>query len=86
MYQSNNDRLILTHFISEVLWERIWRFQDKVVLLQKVYQKPTIMEDDKKKYDDMEFEDTNFVNECLESFDENISKIEAEYEVGSKSA
>ena len=44
------------------------------------------MEDDKKKYDDMEFEDTNFVNECLDSFDENISKIEAEYEVGSKSA
>ncbi len=44
------------------------------------------MEDDKKTYDEMEFENTDFVNECLESFDENVSKIEAEYEVGNKSA
>lgn len=44
------------------------------------------MDNDSKKYEEMEFEDTNFVNECLESFDEAVSKIEAEYESTSKSA
>lgn len=44
------------------------------------------MNEDKKKYEEMEFEDTNFVSECLESFDENVSKIETEHEVTSKSA
>lgn len=44
------------------------------------------MAEDKKKYEEMEFEDTNFVSECLESFDESISKVEQEYEVTSKSA
>lgn len=44
------------------------------------------MAEDNKKYDNTEFEDVNFVNECLESFDESISKVEAEYEITSKSA
>lgn len=44
------------------------------------------MDDKTKKYDEMELEGTDFVNECLASFDENVSKIEAEHEITSKSA
>lgn len=44
------------------------------------------MAEDKKKYEETEFEDANFVSECLESFDESISEVEAEYEVTTKSA
>lgn len=46
----------------------------------------TAMSEDKKKYEENEFEDINFVNECLESFDESVSKIETEHEIKSKSA
>ena len=48
--------------------------------------KHIVMDDKTKKYDEMEFEGTDFVNECLASFDENVSKIEAEHEITSKSA
>lgn len=44
------------------------------------------MVEDNKKYEEMEFEDMNFISECLDSFDENVSKIEAEHEIASKSA
>lgn len=44
------------------------------------------MEQDGKKYEVPEFEDENFVHECLEMFDEQVTKIEAEYAAKSKSA
>lgn len=34
------------------------------------------MNEDKKKYEETEFEDITFVSECLESFDESVAKIE----------
>ena len=39
------------------------------------------MDDKTKKYDEMEFEGTDFVNECLASFDENVSLLSKPYEV-----
>lgn len=44
------------------------------------------MEQHRKKYEVPEFEDENFVSECLELFDEQVTKIEAEYAADSKSA
>ena len=39
-----------------------------------------------KTYDLNEFEGENFVQECLDAFDESVAKIEEEYAIKSKSA
>lgn len=44
------------------------------------------MEDISNKYDITSFEDDSFASECLEAFDESVSRIEKEYAVTSKSA
>ena len=44
------------------------------------------MEKNSGKYDITAFEDEGFVNECLDEFDANVAKVEAEYAVTGKSA
>jgi hypothetical protein len=44
------------------------------------------MDKNSKKYDLEEFEGEGFVSECLEEFDANVAKVEAEYAVTGKSA
>ena len=44
------------------------------------------MEKNSEKYDITAFEDEDFVNECLDEFDANVAKVEAEYAVTGKSA
>ena len=44
------------------------------------------MENKIKTYKEEMFEGNDFVRECLESFDENVSAIEAEYAITNKSA
>lgn len=48
--------------------------------------KITSMDKSSKKYDLEEFEGEGFVSECLEEFDANVAKVEAEYAVTGKSA
>lgn len=64
----------------------VWQIAKENVSLRRETSKHIVMDDKTKKYDEMEFEGTDFVNECLASFDENVSKIEAEHEITSKSA
>ena len=44
------------------------------------------MKNESKTYKEEMFEGEDFVRECLESFDENVSAIEAEYAFTNKSA
>ena len=44
------------------------------------------MDKNSEKYDLKEFEGEGFVSECLEEFDANVAKVEAEYAVTGKSA
>ena len=44
------------------------------------------MSDNSKNHEEEMFEGKDFVRECLESFDENVSAIEVEYAIASKSA
>ena len=44
------------------------------------------MEKNSGKYDITAFEDEGFVKECLDEFDANVAKVEAEYAVTGKSA
>ena len=44
------------------------------------------MEKKSEKYDITAFEDEGFVKECLDDFNANIAKVEAEYAVMGKSA
>ena len=48
--------------------------------------KITSMDKSSEKYDLKEFEGEGFVSECLEEFDANVAKVEAEYAVIGKSA
>jgi len=44
------------------------------------------MEHKKQEYNMTAFETHDFVNECLEAFDKNVSKVESEHAVTGKSA
>ena len=48
--------------------------------------KITSMDKNSEKYNLKEFEGEGFVSECLEEFDANVAKVEAEYAVTGKSA
>ena len=71
------------------LQEDVWRFQKDCVILHSailIAFKIMRMEKNSEKYDITAFEDEGFVKECLDEFDANVAKVEAEYAVTGKSA